>query len=60
VRTGPPQGLFFSVNMLIATKEGRTFSFEEISEWLRSTRFVDPRTLEAPGPSPIILANKPT
>ena len=57
-RTGPPNGLLFAVNMLIATKDGNTFSFEEIAGWLTSIGFVDPRTLEVPGPSPIVLATK--
>jgi len=58
-RTGPPAGLLFAVNMLVATKEGNTFSFEEIAGWLTTIGFIDCRTLEAPGPSPIILATKP-
>lgn len=58
-RTGSPQGLFFAVNMLIATEEGNTFSFEEIGSWLREAGFENPRTLDAPAPSPLILAKKP-
>jgi len=58
-RTGPVQGLFFAVNMLVNTDHGDTYSFEEISTWLTEAGFTDPRTLEAPGPSPLILATKP-
>jgi 2-polyprenyl-3-methyl-5-hydroxy-6-metoxy-1,4-benzoquinol methylase len=58
-RTGPPMGLIFSVNMLIATKNGRAFSFEDIAAWLLSIGFTDARLLDAPGPSPLILATKP-
>jgi ubiquinone/menaquinone biosynthesis C-methylase UbiE len=58
-RTGPLHGLFFAVNMLVNTDFGDTYSFEEISSWLRDVGFIHPRTLEAPGPSPLILANKP-
>jgi len=58
-RTGPTVGLLFAVNMLVNTEEGDTYSFEEISGWLREAGFVNPRTLEAPGPSPLILADKP-
>jgi precorrin-6B methylase 2 len=58
-RTGPLQGLIFAVNMLVNTDEGDTFSFEEISSWLIEAGFVAPRTLAAPGPSPLILATKP-
>lgn len=58
-RTGPPNALFFSVNMLVATTEGRTFSFEELAQWLTETGFTDVRALEIPGPSPLVLATKP-
>jgi precorrin-6B methylase 2 len=58
-RTGPLNGLIFAVNMLVNTDVGDTFSFEEISAWLIEAGFVDPRTLAAPGPSPLILATKP-
>ncbi len=58
-RTGPFNALLFAVNMLVSTDTGDTYSFEEIAEWLTETGFVNARTLEAPGPSPLILANKP-
>jgi precorrin-6B methylase 2 len=58
-RTGPVNGLFFAVNMLVNTDNGDTFSFEEISSWLTEAGFVNPRTLDAPGPSPLVLATKP-
>jgi len=58
-RTGPPIGVIFAVNMLVATEEGDTFTFGEISEWLREAGFTDARLLEAPAPSPLILATKP-
>ncbi len=58
-RTGPVNGLFFAVNMLVNTDTGDTYSFDEISAWLTESGFTDPRTLDAPGPSPLILATKP-
>ena len=58
-RTGPPVALIFAVNMLVNTDAGDTWSFGEISGWLRDAGFRDPRTIEAPGPSPLILATKP-
>jgi len=58
-RTGPPVSLIFAVNMLVNTDEGDTWSFDEIAGWLREAGFRDPRTIEAPGPSPLILATKP-
>ena len=57
-RTGPPMGLIFAVNMLVNTDQGDTFSFEEIAGWLREAGFVNPRTLEVPGPAPLVLATR--
>jgi ubiquinone/menaquinone biosynthesis C-methylase UbiE len=58
-RTGPLNGLFFAVNMLVNTDDGDTYSFEEIAGWLEAAGFTNARTLESPGPSPLILATKP-
>jgi ubiquinone/menaquinone biosynthesis C-methylase UbiE len=58
-RTGPQNGLIFAVNMLVNTEYGDTFSFNEISSWLKEAGFIEPRTMEAPAPSPLIIAKKP-
>lgn len=58
-RKGPLNGLIFNVNMLINTENGATYSFEEIGDWLGAVGFSNPRLLEGPGPSPLILATKP-
>lgn len=58
-RTGPAQALIFALNMLVHTDEGDTFTFGEMSAWLREAGFVNPRQLEVPGPSPLVLATKP-
>lgn len=58
-RTGPINGLLFGTNMLVNTDEGDTYSFEEISAWLKEAGFINPRLLDAPGPSPLVLATKP-
>jgi ubiquinone/menaquinone biosynthesis C-methylase UbiE len=58
-RTGPANATIFAVNMLVNTDEGDTFSAAEISAWLRDAGFDSPRTLDAPGPSPLVLATKP-
>ena len=58
-RAGPPVAMIFAVNMLVNTEAGDVFTFEEISQWLRDAGFTDPRTLDSPGPSPLILATKP-
>jgi SAM-dependent methyltransferase len=58
-RTGPAMPLIFALNMLAHTDEGDTFTFAEMGGWLREAGFADVRQLEAPGPSPLILATKP-
>lgn len=58
-RSGPLNGLIFAVNMLVNTDEGNTFSFKEIAAWLSEAGFVDARTIDTHGPSPLILATKP-
>ena len=58
-RTDPVIGLLFAVNMLVNTEAGDTFSFEEISGWLREAGFVRPRLLQVPAVSPLVLATKP-
>ncbi len=58
-RRGPAHALIFAVNMLVNTDAGDTFTFSEIGGWLREAGFADVRSLDAPGPSPLILATKP-
>jgi ubiquinone/menaquinone biosynthesis C-methylase UbiE len=58
-RTGPPNALIFAVNMLVNTEVGDTFTFAEMSQWLRDAGFQKPRQLQAGGASPLILATKP-
>jgi ubiquinone/menaquinone biosynthesis C-methylase UbiE len=58
-RTKPLPSLMFAVQMLVNTKKGDTFSFNEIKSWLEEAGFKKVRTLQAPGPSPLILATKP-
>lgn len=58
-RTKPLPSLMFSVQMLVNTEKGDTFSFKEIKNWLEDAGFKKVRKLDAPGPSPLILATKP-
>ncbi|HEU5342434.1 methyltransferase [Edaphobacter sp.] len=58
-RTGPIVSLLFAGNMLVNTDHGDTYSFEEISAWLKEAGFTNPRLIDAPGPSPLILATRP-
>jgi ubiquinone/menaquinone biosynthesis C-methylase UbiE len=58
-RTKPLPSLMFAVQMLVNTEKGDTFSFNEIKKWLEEAGFKKVRKLDAPGPSPLILATKP-
>jgi SAM-dependent methyltransferase len=58
-RTGPVTPLIFAVNMLLHTAAGDTFTFAEIADWLREAGFANARLLEAPAPSPLVLATCP-
>ena len=58
-RTGAANAMIFALNMLLNTDEGDTFTFPEIATWLAEAGFINARKLEAPGPSPLILADKP-
>ena len=57
-RTGPPQALTFAVNMLVNTEKGGTYTFAEISSWLKEAGFTNARLLEVPAVSPLVLASK--
>lgn len=56
---GPPVALIFAVNMLVGTDTGDTYTFKEMSEWLREAGFAKARKVNLGGPSPLILATKP-
>jgi len=58
-RSGPPMGLIFAVNMLAHTDNGDTFSFEEISGWLKEAGLVNPRRIDPGGPVGLVMADKP-
>jgi ubiquinone/menaquinone biosynthesis C-methylase UbiE len=58
-RNGPPYPLIFAVNMLVHTEAGDTFSFKQMSGWLKEIGFSKIRKVNVPAPSPIIVATKP-
>jgi hypothetical protein len=44
--------------MAVNTENGRAFTFSELQNWLKEAGFRNVRTLEVPGPSPLILADR--
>jgi ubiquinone/menaquinone biosynthesis C-methylase UbiE/AraC-like DNA-binding protein len=59
-RSGPPTSVYFAMTMLVASDEGAAFTLSELERWLSDTGFVQVRLLDAPAPSPLLLATKPT
>jgi ubiquinone/menaquinone biosynthesis C-methylase UbiE len=57
-RAAQTNALIFAVNMLVNTEEGDAYSFSEIAGWLKEAGFENVRTMAAPGPAPLILANR--
>jgi len=55
-RVSPRRAAIFSVNMLVNTEHGDVFTFNEISGWLLEAGFVDPKILDCPGASNLIVA----
>jgi precorrin-6B methylase 2 len=59
-RTTPVAGAFFAVNMLVATPDGGTFTFNELGEDLSSAGFTDIRLLrEGEIMDSVVSARKP-
>ncbi len=50
--------LLFAINMLVNTEEGDTFTYNELRQWLEQAEFQQVYTIEAPAPSPLIVAVK--
>ncbi len=57
-RSSAVMPLLFTTIMLISTTEGNTFTMKEYMEWLQGAGFRSIATINAPGPSPLIIANK--
>jgi len=58
-RSGPPHPLIFAVHMLLSSDQGDTFTFSQISSWLREAGFLQPTLVPLPGVTSIITATKP-
>jgi ubiquinone/menaquinone biosynthesis C-methylase UbiE len=48
----------FGLNMLMLTTEGGVFTMREYRQWLKNAGFTRVQAIEAPAPSPLILATK--
>lgn len=57
-RGGPPPALLFTLNMLVHTTEGSTWSIAEYTAWLDEAGYREVRELPTPGLYPLLLAVK--
>jgi len=57
-RSGPVGPLLFALNMLVNTTDGDTFTLADFREMCAECGLRDVRTLDAPAPSPLILATR--
>jgi uroporphyrinogen-III synthase/predicted O-methyltransferase YrrM len=58
-KTAPLQAALFSLNMLVGTEKGSSYSADEYADWLRDTRFIEIRRVRLPGPTGLMIASKP-
>jgi ubiquinone/menaquinone biosynthesis C-methylase UbiE len=57
-RSGPLIPVLFGLNMLVNTAQGDVFTMKEYRQWLKGAGFKKVSTIQAPAPSPLILATK--
>jgi predicted O-methyltransferase YrrM len=60
-KVSPTSAVLFSLNMLVNTGHGRSYSGREIMAWMRETGFANPtvKRLPAPAGSSLVMATKP-
>ncbi|HQL23880.1 MAG TPA: methyltransferase [candidate division Zixibacteria bacterium] len=58
-KTGPFTAALFSLNMLVGTPAGASYSISEYTEWLTGAGFADLRVVALPGPTGLVVACRP-
>ena len=54
-KTGPTHAALFSLNMLVGTEGGASYSEREYTRWLEAAGFDEVRRINLPGPSDLIV-----
>jgi len=54
-KTAPRAAALFSLNMLVGTRAGSSYSEPEYANWLRDAGFTDVRRVRMPGPSGLMI-----
>jgi (2Fe-2S) ferredoxin/predicted O-methyltransferase YrrM len=57
-KTGPRSGALFSLNMLVNTQGGASYSEDEYTAWLHEAGFGDVRRVPLPGPAGVLVARR--
>jgi len=57
-KTSPSFAALFSLNMLVNTKGGASYSEPEYDEWLRAAGFRETKRVRLPGPANLLIATK--
>jgi hypothetical protein len=58
-KTGPKTGALFALNMVVGTRAGSSYSEEEYTERLRDSGFREIRRVRLPGPTDLVIAQRP-
>lgn len=54
-KTGPLHAVLFSINMLVGTESGASYSEQEYIDWMRGAGLSDVRRIKLPGPGDLIV-----
>ncbi|MGD0790375.1 MAG: methyltransferase [Terriglobales bacterium] len=54
-KTGPQHAALFSLNMLVSTDAGASYSEFEYTHWMKAAGFTEVRRINLPGPSDLIV-----
>jgi len=57
-KTAPQQAALFSLNMLVGTESGASYSEPEYTDWMRAAGFREVKRINLPGPSDLIVGTK--
>lgn len=57
-RTAPKSAALFSLNMLVATEAGASYSEPEYERWMREAGFTEVTRVRLPGPSGLMIGRK--
>jgi (2Fe-2S) ferredoxin/SAM-dependent methyltransferase len=57
-KTAPKLAALFSLNMLVGTQAGRSYSEPEYAQWMRAVGFQEVRRIRLPGPSGLMIGTR--